>query len=65
MSLERRAFFAGNLENLKEFAHAGRVMHPVAHQGENLITGEHILKLQYYRIAGLQEVIAGLQEVTK
>ena len=60
MAFERRAIFAGNLENLKELAHAGRVMHPVAHQRENLITGEH-MRLQYYRIAGSSRSSVRLQ----
>ena len=34
VTLERRAFVAGNLENLKKLAHAGRVMHPFPHQRE-------------------------------
>ena len=34
--LERRAFFARHLEQLEEFADAGRVMHPFAHRREDL-----------------------------
>ena len=37
MALERRVLVARNLENLKELAHGGRVMHPFAHEGEDLI----------------------------
>ena len=32
VALERRAIVARNLEELKQLAHAGRVMHPVAHE---------------------------------
>src|SRR5207244_2055711 len=37
VSFERGSLVAGNLENLKQLAHAGRVMHPLAHGGENLV----------------------------
>jgi hypothetical protein len=34
VTLERRALVARDFEDLKEFAHAGRVMHPLPHQCE-------------------------------
>jgi len=37
VTLEGGAVVTGNLENLEEFAHAGRVMNPFAHEHENLI----------------------------
>ena len=40
--LERRALVAGNLEDLKQLAHAGGMVHPLAHQRENLITRKHV-----------------------
>jgi hypothetical protein len=38
MPLERRSFVARHLENLKQLAHRGRVVHPIAQQREDLIT---------------------------
>ena len=42
VALERRALVARHLEELKELADAGGMMHPLAHQRENLI-GEKAL----------------------
>ena len=36
LTLEGCALFARNFEKLKEFADAGRMVHPIAHQRENL-----------------------------
>ena len=35
--LERRALVARDLENLQQLAHAGGMMHPLAHERENLV----------------------------
>ena len=35
--LERGALFARDLQNLQELAHAGRVVHPLPHERENLV----------------------------
>ena len=37
VALERRALVARNLEQLQQLAHAGGMVHPLAHQRENLI----------------------------
>ncbi len=38
MPLERRPFLAGHFEQLQELANAGGMVHPLAHQRENLVT---------------------------
>ena len=37
VAFEGRPLLAGNFENLQELAHAGRVMHPLAHDVEHLV----------------------------
>ena len=40
--LERRAVVARNLEQLKEFPHAGGMVDTLAHEREHLITRKHL-----------------------
>src|SRR5581483_12357675 len=41
VALERRAVVARDFENLQELAHAGGMVNPLAHHGEDLIAGKH------------------------
>ena len=40
--LERGALVARNLQELEEFAHAGGMVHPLAHERENLVARKHV-----------------------
>ena len=50
LALERRALVTRDLQDLKELAHAGRVVHTLTHQRQDVVTGEYF----HCRIAGLQ-----------
>ena len=39
--LEGRAFVARNLEQLEQLTDAGGMVHPLAHQRENVVAGQH------------------------
>ena len=42
VALERRAFVARNLEQLKKLPHAGGMVYAITHEREHLVTSKHI-----------------------